>query len=612
MLRLWRPMAGWTLLVWGAVTALLAPLTSALLGRYLLRGERSVVGNEELLAWLLTPRGFLYLLLAGAVAVTAGVVRYAGYFRIVTDDLNGRRALVRRTALALAPQLPRLYRLCLAAVAGALLLALPLLLGLLLIHTAFLRAHDINFYLAARPPEWRWALGAAAAWSLLWAGGALYVVGRSLLALPAYLDGRRRVRDALRSSWSRSEGGPIRLVRVLVACLAGWLLLRMAVNATWLAAAGLAVEWADRFSAALWPITLATGLYLAGSLALDVVVAFLGFALVTTVVTKFYYEDTPLHAEAPPPPGLGDLTRKARTAARSWARPRRVVAAGLVLYATGLAGSRLLLADAPPPRPVTITAHRGGPPPAPENTLAALDRTIAAGADVAEIDVQLTADGVVVLLHDADLMRMAGDPRRISRVTWAEVASLVQLPDDGSPPDDRRLLTLGEALDHARRHALGLNVELKYYGWDPDLAPAVVREVRSRGMEPDVVLMSLSLDGVRQLRELAPDLTVGFVSTLAVGDVSRLPVHFVAVPSQAATPRFIRAAHGRGLEVHVWTVNRAGTMAELILRGVDGIITDDPALAVRVRDEMAALSAPGRLLLRVRGFVVDDDAGGPG
>jgi glycerophosphoryl diester phosphodiesterase len=120
--------------------------------------------------------------------------------------------------------------------------------------------------------------------------------------------------------------------------------------------------------------------------------------------------------------------------------------------------------------------------------------------------------------------------------------------------------------------------------------------------------MTLSLDAVRQLRELAPGMTVGFVSTLAVGDVSRLPVRFLAVPTQAASARMIRGAQDRGLEVHVWTVNRAGSMAELILRGVDGIITDDPALAVRVRREVAELSAPARLLLRVRGFVVRDEA----
>jgi hypothetical protein len=106
--HLWRPMAGWTLLVWAALAAVLVPFSSAVLGRYLLRGDRIVVGNEELIAWALTPAGSAYLRLAGALAIVAAVVRYAGLFRIVTDDMEGRPASVRRTALWMAPRLPSL------------------------------------------------------------------------------------------------------------------------------------------------------------------------------------------------------------------------------------------------------------------------------------------------------------------------------------------------------------------------------------------------------------------------------------------------------------------------------------------------------------------------
>jgi hypothetical protein len=111
-------MAGWTLLVWAAVATVLVPLSSGLLGWQLLRGSRAVVGNEALVGWLLTPLGLLYLLMAGGLTLTAAVVRYAGLFHIVTDDMEGRPTSVRRTALRLAPRLPALFRLCVVAVAA--------------------------------------------------------------------------------------------------------------------------------------------------------------------------------------------------------------------------------------------------------------------------------------------------------------------------------------------------------------------------------------------------------------------------------------------------------------------------------------------------------------
>jgi glycerophosphoryl diester phosphodiesterase len=191
----------------------------------------------------------------------------------------------------------------------------------------------------------------------------------------------------------------------------------------------------------------------------------------------------------------------------------------------------------------------------------------------------------------------------VAEVVYADVAGLVQLPDDGSPPAERRVATLDEFLERARGR-IGLMIELKYYGHDPELAPAVVAAVRARAGN-DVALMSLSVEAVQQLATLAPELPVGYVSAAAVGDLTRLPVQFLAVARPRVTPRLLRTAGERDVEVHAWTVNRASTMAELMDRGVDGLITDDPQLAVRVREEMLGLSLPSRLLLRFRPGLLD-------
>lgn len=88
--------------------------------------------------------------------------------------------------------------------------------------------------------------------------------------------------------------------------------------------------------------------------------------------------------------------------------------------------------------------------------------------------------------------------------------------------------TLGKMLERAEGR-IRLNIELKYYGWDPELAPAVMREVRARGMEAGVILMSLEMRALRQLCVLAPDIPAGYVAAAVPGDLARLPVDFLAV-----------------------------------------------------------------------------------
>src|SRR5262249_52464607 len=111
---------------------------------------------------------------------------------------------------------------------------------------------------------------------------------------------------------------------------------------------------------------------------------------------------------------------------------------------------------------VLVTAHRGNAHAAPENTLAAIRKAIESGADYAEVDVQRTADGVVVLLHDRDLKRVAGDSRRLDTLTHAEVRKL----DVGSWFDPsfagERVPTLAEVIELAGGR-MKLNIELKFF-----------------------------------------------------------------------------------------------------------------------------------------------------
>ena len=210
------------------------------------------------------------------------------------------------------------------------------------------------------------------------------------------------------------------------------------------------------------------------------------------------------------------------------------------------------------------------------------------------------------MVHDEDLMRLARDPRKIAATDLAAFADVRLGLDDTSAPDERRLARLDEFLDRAKGR-IQLAIELKYDGWDELLAPQVLSEIHAKGVERQVMIISLSLQAIEQVRALAPDMPTGYLSSVSVGSLSRLPVKALALSRQRSTAQTIAEAHGRGLEVYVWTVNDAAGMVEMVGRGADGIITDDPVIATRVRNEMQSLTSTELLLLRFSDALTDEE-----
>ena len=587
-------MAAWSVLVWAVGLLLLSPLTAFVLGRLL--GADGVISNEEVVSWLLTPGGIAFLLWALASALTLSVAQFGGLFRLITTEL-ARKATLGRAVLALTTGLPAVFRFCVATVAVALALLAPLLLWVAFLYRGMLHDHDINYYLAARPPEFYRALGLAIPVALVWAIGVVGLFVRILPALPAFFDGHRPARTAAAFAWGISRrrfwpllsrlGGAVLIIGATRAALGGALFF-----------VGSAIV--DRISAtstSLQPVIVATAAAGAIGAGVDLVVTFLGFAWLSALLTAFYVEEagtTPERAEPAP------------TAAPAWAAGRHValLIAGALVVNAGATLTTLERTAASPE--FLVIAHRAGAHDGPENTLLALDRAIEAGADMAEIDVQRTRDGVVVVNHDADLMRMARDPRKIAATDFADFAGARLGAADESPADDRRLARLDDFLDRAGSR-IRLAIELKYYGWDAELAPQVVSEIRARHAEQRVMLISLSLQAIEQARSLAPDIPSGYLSSVSVGSLDTLPVKALALSRQRSTAQTIGDAHARRLQVYVWTLNDASGMVEMIGRGADGIITDDPKIAVRVRNEIRSLTSTELLLLRFSDALTDEE-----
>jgi glycerophosphoryl diester phosphodiesterase len=272
---------------------------------------------------------------------------------------------------------------------------------------------------------------------------------------------------------------------------------------------------------------------------------------------------------------------------------------GLAVLALAAGLTAFLLARLDLRSEVAVTAHRGAAREAPENSLAAFRTAIEAGADYIELDVQRLADGTLAVLHDGDLLRMAGDPRKVRALVAADLAGI----DIGQKRDPRfageRVPRLEEVIELARGR-IRLNVELKYNVPDADLAPAVVALLRREDFLDQVVITSLDNAALKQVEAIEPGLPTGHIVTASLGDVARTEADFVSLNSAKATPALLRRAHAAGKEVHVWTVNDPEVMVRMLERGVDNVITDDPALLRRVMRERSALSKAEILGLRLR------------
>lgn len=233
-----------------------------------------------------------------------------------------------------------------------------------------------------------------------------------------------------------------------------------------------------------------------------------------------------------------------------------------------------------------ITAHRAGAARGPENSLQALAQSIAYGTPWAEIDVQLTADGVVVVHHDEDLAGFAADPRRVRDLAFHDLPTA---------PGGARLATLAEFIASARGR-IGLNIELKDYGHGATLVAQVVTLLKEQGFLNQAMVCSFNPVLVALAKDSAAELRVGHV--IAEASLPPAPADFVSVDHRAVTATLVREAHERNMAVHSWTVNTRDEMLRLFVLGVDNLITDDPALGLATLRHFEGLSGWRRALLR--------------
>jgi glycerophosphoryl diester phosphodiesterase len=236
---------------------------------------------------------------------------------------------------------------------------------------------------------------------------------------------------------------------------------------------------------------------------------------------------------------------------------------------------------------------------APENTMTALDNGLALGADGLEIDVQLSADGVPVVIHDKTLDRTTDHTGPVHDFTAEDLANVdagYRFESKGGHPFRGQGIgvpTLAAVL--ARHRDTRVIIEMK--GGEPELARAVAREVYAASAVDRVCVGSFHQTSIVALREESPEIVTSASQPEARWALHRSwvrwpwigPRPYVAfqVPERAGrlrvvTPTFIDQVHAEGQVIQVWVVNDKADIIRLLDWGVDGVISDRPDVAVKV------------------------------
>jgi glycerophosphoryl diester phosphodiesterase len=584
--RSWKVLAITDLAYKAIAFALLMPGTTLLL--YWMRAntsQRVVADTDIAMFFLTTPVGILTLLLGGSLlvaitAVEASCLMAVGVGQSQGVGLNGRGALRFGATHAM-----NILRLSGHMVLRVMLAVIPFGIVGGLVYMALVRAHDINYYLAQKPPQFWIAVVLVGLIGIAFALLLARTIARWAFAWPLLVFEGVHPRQALSESKTRAAGshGPI------LASLALWAVSAFVLTSTltWLMRS--VGRWGAPTVAGSLPLLLLfIGLWTLVAAFVALAVNVLNFSVFAMVLTRLYQrfaQRTPASVAQ----YAGEVWRLRMTG-----RSGILALALIVLGMGGIAGLAFLATRNQ--APVVIIAHRGSSAVAPENTLAAFRLAAEQHTDLVELDVQESSDGQVLVAHDADLMKVSGNPATI----WNTPADTLRAIDIGTYRDpgyaSERVPTLAEALDVCKNRCKVL-VELKSYGHNQQLEERVAQVVEAAGMADQCEFMSLDHEMVRKMKALRPTWRVGILVAKAMGDLTELKADFLAVEARMASRRFVRRAHRANQDVYIWTANDPAWMLVGLTRGVDGLITDHPDVARRVIAIRGRMTEPQRLLV---------------
>lgn len=234
-----------------------------------------------------------------------------------------------------------------------------------------------------------------------------------------------------------------------------------------------------------------------------------------------------------------------------------------------------------------VFAHRGFSGRYPENTMLAFEKACEAGADGIELDVQLTRDGEIVIIHDESVLRTTGVEGSVSGFTLEEIkkldASYIYRGQMGVNP----IPTLREYFELVKDKDIVTNIELKTGVLEyPGIEQKVWDMIREYHLQEKVIISSFNHFSILRMKELAPLLVYGLLNETWLIDAGKY-VHNLGIPCyhpiyNNLTDEVVKELKQYGLQINTFTVNTREAMLDMQKKGIDTIITNYPDLAVEV------------------------------
>ena len=226
-------------------------------------------------------------------------------------------------------------------------------------------------------------------------------------------------------------------------------------------------------------------------------------------------------------------------------------------------------------REIEVTAHRGDSKHYPENTMSAFKGAKKLGADWIELDVQMTRDGEIIVIHDTSLQRTTGLHKNTWELSYDEIRKL----DAGSFFDekykDERIPLLKEVLLYAKENHIKLNIELKPTGHEKDFEKTVIDLIRETKFEENCVITSQVYEVLQNVKRYNTNIQTVYVMSLAYGDITSLvDADSFSIEATSVTPSLVKRIHKEGKQLYAWTVNTEENIRRMIDLNVDNIITD--------------------------------------
>lgn len=226
---------------------------------------------------------------------------------------------------------------------------------------------------------------------------------------------------------------------------------------------------------------------------------------------------------------------------------------------------------------VSVTAHRGDSANAPENTMAAIALADENQADMVEIDVRQTSDGVFILMHDESLLRTTGYNAKVGKVDYALIQTLDAGEKFSKEYKGEHIPTLEEVLIYGNEHEIFYNIELKPESTDQNYVEGVAELIERYDYVDNCIVSSMDYDTLVDIKKTNPDIETVSILSVVIGDVSDMDyIDGFSVRHNFVNAGLVRNIHKKGKKIYVWTVNSEDRIKDLLLLDVDSIITDNP------------------------------------